>query len=181
MALFFLITFNVLFSLTFLLFYAPYVPYFSLNILFFKGLYWQLLSSMFMHTDWTHLLLNMLVLFQFGFNLEKFLGSLKFLLLYLGGGVFCSLLSAFWLYFELLYFNGEAIQIIGASGAICVLIGFYAAIFKDTRAGLVMALILISFVPLFFGVHIAWYAHIFGFCIGYLASKLRFLLSQKER
>lgn len=180
MALFFLIAFNVLFSLAFLLFYTPYAPYFSLNIFFFNGLYWQILSSMFMHADFTHLILNMLVLFQFGFNLEKFLGSLKFVLLYLGGGLLCSLLSAFWLYFEVLYFNGGAIQIVGASGAICVLMGFYAALFKDARAGLVVALILISFVPLFFGVHIAWYAHIFGFCIGYLASKFTFLLPKKE-
>lgn len=144
----------------------------SLNILFFTGFYWQLLISMFLHANMTHLILNMLVLFQFGFILEKFLGSFRFMILYLLGGLLCSLLSVFWLYFEARFLN-EFSSVVGASGAICVLIGFYAYLDKRATAGLVVAILLMSFVPLLMGVNVAWYAHIFGFLCGFLAAKLK--------
>lgn len=146
----------------------------SLNILFFEGFYWQPISSMFLHANATHLILNMLMLFQFGFILEKSLGALKFALLYMLGGLLCSLLSAFWLYFEALAFN-EFSSVVGASGAICVLIGFYAYFDKRATLGLFVAVLLMSFVPLLMGVNVAWYAHIFGLLCGYLAAKLRLL------
>ncbi len=144
----------------------------GLNILFFKGHFWQLLSSMFMHANITHLALNMIVLFQFGRILESFLGSLKFALLYLVGGLLCSLLSAFYVLFAF-NFWGENINLIGASGAICVLMGFYAFLDKSATKGLIVAILLMSFVPLFMGVNVAWFAHIFGFVCGYILAKFR--------
>lgn len=90
-----LILLNILFYFT-----IPYGYYnlLGLNILFFKGAYWQILSSMFMHGNLTHLILNMIVLFQFGRILESYLGALRFFLLYIIGGLMCSLLSAFYVY-----------------------------------------------------------------------------------
>ena len=145
----------------------------GLNILFFKaGYFWQILSSMFMHANITHLVLNMLVLFQFGRILENFLGALKFSLLYFVGGLLCSLLSAFYVFFAFDFLN-QNINIVGASGAICVLMGFYAYKDKSATKGLIVAILLMSFVPLFMGINIAWYAHIFGFICGYILAKLR--------
>lgn len=55
----------------------------------FKG--WQYLSSMFMHGDFMHLLLNMFGLWMFGTRLEYYWGSIRFLIFYLvcgiGGGL----------------------------------------------------------------------------------------------
>lgn len=151
----------------------------SLNLFFFKGLWWQLLSSMFLHANLTHLILNMIVLFQFGQILEKFLGFFRFMFLYLLGGLICSLLSAFWLYFEAFVFEDFS-SVVGASGAICVLMGFYAFLDKRARWGLLIALLLMSFVPIFMGVNIAWYAHIFGFLCGFLMAKF-YVLRMRTR
>ncbi|AJC90628.1 rhomboid family intramembrane serine protease [Campylobacter subantarcticus] len=142
----------------------------GLNLFFYQGFYWQILSTIFMHGNWTHLILNMIVLFQFGMMLEKYLGSFKFILLYLIGGVFCSLLSVFYVY---LSFDGSFVNVVGASGAICVLMGYYAYLDKTATKGLIVAILLMSFVPIFMGVNVAWYAHIFGFICGYVLGRLR--------
>ncbi|HDW9237756.1 TPA: rhomboid family intramembrane serine protease, partial [Campylobacter coli] len=116
--------------------------------------------------------LNMIVLFQFGRILESYLGALRFFLLYLIGGLMCSLLSAFYVYFSFYYF-GEMINLVGASGAICVLMGYYAFLDKSSTKGLIVAILLMSFAPLLMGVNVAWYGHIFGFICGYFLGKLR--------
>ncbi len=81
-------------------------------------------------------------------------------------------LSVFYVYFDFKYF-GENINVIGASGAICVLIGFYAVIDKNSTKGLIVAILLMSFVPLLMGVNVAWYGHIFGFMCGYILAKIK--------
>lgn len=63
--------------------------YFSLNLLFIEeNFLWQPLSSMFLHGNFTHLVLNMIVLFSFGRILESYMGSVKFALLYFVGGAY---------------------------------------------------------------------------------------------
>ena len=48
---------------------------------------WQYVSSMFMHGNLTHLLLNMFALWMFGTKLELHWGSIRFLLFYLACGI----------------------------------------------------------------------------------------------
>ncbi|MBN2964590.1 rhomboid family intramembrane serine protease [Sulfurospirillum sp. T05] len=144
--------------------FIPYShAYFGLNRLFFDGLFlWQPFTSMFMHGGLTHLAMNMVVLFQFGTLLERTIGGRSFLALYLLGGILTSLLSFFFLYtLELNH------VLVGASGAISVLIGWIARHDPYSRKGLVVALLLISFAPLLLGMNIAWYAHLFGFGVGW--------------
>lgn len=173
MVVYFLIALNLMIFV-----YANYLSSFNidlllgLNLFFFDSFYWQVLSSMFMHGNWTHLILNMIVLYQFGFLLENYLGWLKFTLLYLVGGVFCSLLSVFYLY---LTYNGTLINLVGASGAIFVLMGFYAFLDKSATKGLIIAGLLMSFAPIFMGVNVAWYSHIFGFICGYIFAKFKII------
>lgn len=100
--------------------------YFGLNELFFLGAYWQLLTTMFLHGSLMHLLMNMAVLYQFGTILERYLGSFKFMLLYIGGGIVTSLLSLSYLAFA-------NVNLVGASGAICVLLGFMANLDRYNR------------------------------------------------
>jgi rhomboid protease GluP len=76
-----------------------------------------LLASCFLHGSIVHLGLNMVVLVQVGPFLERAVGVGRFLPLYLGAGVVASTLSAI-----AGKFSGAALSI-GASGAICGLIG----------------------------------------------------------
>lgn len=167
-----LIALNVIF---YFLTTSEYKAFLGLNVFCFKeGFYWQILTTMFMHGGLAHLALNMIVLYQFGTILERYLGSWRFALLYLIGGLVCSLLSAIFVYFQTLYTH-VFINVVGASGAIYVLMGYYAFVDKSSTKGLIVAILLMSFVPIFMGVNIAWYAHIFGFICGYVLAKLQIL------
>ena len=55
---------------------------------------YRLLSSLFLHGGWAHLLGNMFFLFVFGDNIEDRLGRGRYLLFYLVGGVAATLLHA---------------------------------------------------------------------------------------
>lgn len=164
-SLFFIILLNLLCFLYELNYANSYFSYiFGLNMLFFiKHYYFQSLSSMFLHANWTHLGFNMIMLFQFGLLLERILGTFNFLIFYLLGGILTSLLSLPYIYF----FDQNA-NIIGASGAICVLMGFYSRLDSSAFKGLLIAILLMSFLPLIMGIKVAWFAHIIGFFLGYI-------------
>ncbi|MGH2267570.1 rhomboid family intramembrane serine protease [Campylobacter taeniopygiae] len=163
-----MITLLLIFLNIIVYFIVPYANYssFGLNISFFKGDYWQILSSMFLHSGLTHLILNMIMLFQFGSILERYLGKIYFLLVYFIGGILCSLLSVVYIYF----FDSN-VNLIGASGAICVLMGYFAFLDRKNTLGIIVAILLMSFIPLTIGVNIAWYGHIFGFICGFVLAK----------
>jgi rhomboid protease GluP len=159
---------NILILITVLMYFVQIsIPngglWLGLNIFFLQEkLYYQVLSTMFAHGGIEHLLMNMLVLWQFGNLLEGYLGKVKFLFIYLLGGIATSLLTFLYMY----SFNDYA-NIVGASGAISVLFGFVALKDKAQRKGIIILILLISFVPMLFGYNIAWHAHLIGFCIGW--------------
>lgn len=70
---------------------------------------WTLLTYMFLHGDFRHILYNMIALFFFGPRVESFLGSNRFATMYFIAGISGGLLSVF--------FTPYA-NIIGASGAV---------------------------------------------------------------
>ncbi|MEO7358891.1 MAG: rhomboid family intramembrane serine protease [Gemmatimonadaceae bacterium] len=70
---------------------------------------WTLFTYMFLHADFRHILYNMIALFFFGPRIEAFIGTNKFVALYLIAGLSGALLSIF--------FTPYA-NIIGASGAV---------------------------------------------------------------
>ena len=136
----------------------------GLNIYFFEaGLHYQLLSTMFVHGGMAHILMNMFVLYQFGNMIEKNIGIPKYLILYFIGGILTSTGS-------LIYMDttGNWANLVGASGAISVLLGWFAL--KDTyqRSGIIVWVLLISFAPLLLGMPVAWYAHLIGFALGWI-------------
>lgn len=94
-----------------------------------------ILTSMFMHAGWLHLIFNMWALFIFGDNIEDYLGHFRYLLFYLGTGVVASLVHY--------VFNlNSAIPSVGASGAIAGVMGAYFILYPSARV--------LTFVPLFF-------------------------------
>jgi membrane associated rhomboid family serine protease len=140
---------------------------FGLNVLFLDGFLWQPLSMMFVHGGLLHITMNMAVLFQFGTLIEYARGKWFFILLYYGGGTVTSLLTIVYIYF----FTNHNVNVVGASGAICVLIGWIAQKDSFNRKGLIVAILLISFLPMLIGMNIAWYAHLIGFGVGWLIGK----------
>lgn len=143
--------------------------YMGLNMYFIEGgLFWQPLSSMFAHGGLGHLGMNMFVLYQFGNLIERFRGKKEFVLVYFVGGLLTSLLS-----FTYIYFLDHQVNLVGASGAICVLMGYIAFFDKQQRKGIITWVLLISVAPLLIGLPIAWYAHFIGLAIGFVFGVLR--------
>jgi membrane associated rhomboid family serine protease len=148
-----------------------------------------IVSSMFLHGGWLHILSNMWVLFIFGDNVEERMGGLSYLLFYLLSGVAAALLQSF-----LLPSSSE--PMIGASGAIAGVLGAYLILFPHARvASLVPILFIFTviqvpatlfllfwFVSQLFsgwlaiggtaGSGVAWWAHVGGFLFGILAVSL---------
>lgn len=142
---------------------------FGLNMLFFQNdFYFQLLSSMFLHGSFMHLFMNMAVLFQIGNIIEQNTSKLFLFLLFFIGGMLTSLLSIYFLKIMQLNHN-----MIGASGAISVLMGCIAYYIPDFRKAMLVLVVASSFLPFLVGISVAWYAHFIGFALGYLIAIIR--------
>lgn len=142
---------------------------FGLNMYFLAYDYWwQPLSTMFAHGGLMHLIMNMFILFQFGNMIEEYRSAKSLVLLYFITGIITSLLS-----FGYIYLFDNYTNIVGASGAICALLGYVAYHDKFQRNGMFIWVGLISFAPLLIGLPIAWYAHIIGLTVGYIYALLR--------
>lgn len=142
---------------------------FGLNLYFLVyDFWWQPLSSMFAHGGIAHLGMNMFVLWQFGNLIERFRGKKEIVLLYLISGILTSLLS-----FAYIFYLDNSVNIVGASGAICALLGYVAYYDKAQRSGIITWVLLISVAPLIIGLPIAWYAHFIGLAIGFIYGLIR--------
>ena len=151
----------------------------------------SLISFMFLHGGFIHLIGNMWSLYIFGDNIEDRLGPGRYILFYL----FCGLASGL---SHMLLNPQSNIPTIGASGAIAGVMGAYFLLFPAAK---VLTLIPIIFIPWFIeipaffflglwfliqfinaaGSHIevsgiAWWAHIGGFICGIVLLKLFTLL-----
>jgi membrane associated rhomboid family serine protease len=85
--------------------------------------YFNFLSSMFMHGDIMHIFGNMLFLWVFGDNLEDRLGHARYLVFYL----VCGLAAAF---AQIIMDTDSIIPMLGASGAISGVLGGYLLLFR---------------------------------------------------
>lgn len=88
-----------------------------------------LVTSMFLHAGFMHLAGNMLFLWIYGDNVEHRLGSKLFLLAYLGTGVAATL-------FHTVFDLDSSLPLVGASGAISGVLGFYFIWFPHNRVRL---------------------------------------------
>lgn len=85
-----------------------------------------LLTSMFMHGGWMHLIGNMLFLWVFGNNIEDSMGHIRFLVFY----VVCGLAASF----AHIYFSPASnLPMVGASGAISGIMGAYILLYPTAR------------------------------------------------
>jgi membrane associated rhomboid family serine protease len=147
------------------------------------------ITSMFMHGGWLHIIGNMWFLWIFGDNVEDAMGHTKFAIFYF----VCGLVAAG---AQILSSAGSAVPIIGASGAIAGVLGAYMLLYARARVRCLWILIIfITFIDLpawlllgvwflsqFFipGAGVAWMAHVGGFIAG-LALVLLFARRQRQR
>ena len=94
--------------------------------------YFTLISSMFMHGGWAHLLGNMLFLWVFGDNIENRIGHMRYLIFYLVCGIIASLCHVF------VSGSDSLIPSLGASGAISGVLGGYLLLFPSRRVRVIM-------------------------------------------
>jgi membrane associated rhomboid family serine protease len=86
----------------------------------------SMFTAMFLHGGWMHLAGNMLFLWIYGDNVEHRLGHIAYLIAYLGAGLAATL------FFGLFVPNSQ-IPMLGASGAISGVLGFYFLWFPRNR------------------------------------------------
>ncbi|WP_413624998.1 MULTISPECIES: rhomboid family intramembrane serine protease [Luteibacter] len=140
----------------------------------------RLFTATFIHAGWLHLLSNLLFLVIFSLPAERSLGSPRFLLLFLLGGVVANLIGAISL-------TGVKVAIIGCSGAVSAVVGAYVTLFPRAKLGLVLPLglylefvrvpafvligiwalvqLLFSYAGASYGA-VVWWTHIGGFLFG---------------
>ena len=87
------------------------------NDLILQGQYWRFVTPIFLHANLLHVGLNMLNLAVLGVFLERLVGHMRFLLIYVTTGI-VSIIASF-------YFMPQEISV-GASGAIFGLVGAYS-------------------------------------------------------
>ena len=147
-----------------------------------------LISSMFMHASWMHIIGNMVFLWAFGPAIEDAMGHVRFLFFYLAGGVTAMLA-------QVLTDPSSTIPCLGASGAIAAVMGAFIVTFPHDRiraliffliffrVTYVRAVFLIGFWFLMqvlnFGVvadvrtgGVAYIAHIAGFIFGAVTARV---------
>jgi membrane associated rhomboid family serine protease len=88
--------------------------------------YGSLITSMFLHGGWMHLIGNMMYLWIFGNNIEDVMGHGKFIIFYALCGVLAALSHA-------AIDSGSTVPMVGASGAISGVLGAYILLYPRAR------------------------------------------------
>jgi membrane associated rhomboid family serine protease len=143
---------------------------------------WPMVSYMFLHGGWLHVILNMWMLWIFGDNIEDVTGHGGFVVFYLLCG-----LAAVGLH--MVFEQSSPVPVVGASGAVAGVMGAYIMLYPHGR---VLTLVPIIFIPLFLRIPsvlflgvwflsqltaglvssaqsaqgVAWWAHVGGFVAG---------------
>jgi membrane associated rhomboid family serine protease len=100
----------------------------------------SMVTHMFLHGGWMHLIGNMLFLYIFGDNLEDLMGHLGFAVFYILGGFAAA-------YGQILADPLATVPMVGASGAIAAVMGGYLLMFPKARIDVLV--ILVVFIKVF--------------------------------
>jgi membrane associated rhomboid family serine protease len=154
-----------------------------------SGHHWiTVLTAMFMHGSWSHIIGNMIFLWAFGPEIEDAMGRGRYLLFYLAGGLVAMLA-------QILADPHSTVPNLGASGAIAAVMGGFMVTYPRDRIKAVLFIFIfvrITFIPaaLLIGfwfltqlVHagavaqvqtggVAYLAHVGGFVFGVVSARL---------
>ena len=139
----------------------------GVNLYITQGEWWRLITPIFIHSGFSHLLFNSFSIFLFGPGLEKIVGKFRFLFIYLFTGIAANIITLF--IEPLTYVH------LGSSGAIFGLFGYYISIVvfkKDmmskSNAQVITTIAALSLIMTFLQPNINIVGHIFGFLAGLL-------------
>jgi membrane associated rhomboid family serine protease len=150
-----------------------------------------ILTAMFIHGGWLHILGNMIYLWAFGPEIEDILGRLRYIVFYLSGGIVASVA-------QVVINPGSTVPSLGASGAIAAVMGAFLITFPHDRIRTIIFLgwfVTIPLIPAIFlvgfwfliqlfsevgtlihrkggGGGIAYMAHVGGFVFGMAFARL---------
>jgi membrane associated rhomboid family serine protease len=145
---------------------------------------WTIVTNLFLHGSWMHILFNMLALFFLGSYVLRVVGEARFLIVYFLGGLLGNILLlalAEWFPFRVA---------IGASGAVFALGGTLAIMRPKLKVIIfpipipmdlwiaVVILMAVSFAPFFTSSNVAWQAHLGGLLLGLIAG---YFFRRRER
>ncbi len=157
----------------------------------------SIITSMFLHGGWLHLIGNMWFFWVFGSHVEDAMGSAKFLVFYLACGIAAAIV-------QVMTSLGSPVPTIGASGAIAGVMGGFLLLYPRVRV--VTLVFIVVFITTFdipaafmllywFAIQllsglgsfsnvtdaggVAWFAHVGGFLFGLLL--IRLFVSNRPR
>ncbi|MEK4439746.1 MULTISPECIES: rhomboid family intramembrane serine protease [unclassified Niallia] len=143
----------------------------GVNLYIVEGEWWRLITPIFIHGGFAHLLFNSFSIFLFGPALERILGKFKFLLIYVVTGIAANIITL--LIEPLTYVH------LGSSGAIFGLFGYYISlvvfrkdIISQSNAQIITTIAVLSLIMTFLQPNINIVAHIFGFLTGVIVGSL---------
>ncbi len=145
-------------------------------------IYLTLVTSMFMHASWMHIIGNMAYLLIFGDQIEDRLGHFKFLVFYLIAGVVAALA-------QIVTAPNSILPTVGASGAIAGVLGAYLILYPGNAVRVLLFNTIVA-LPAYtvlgiwvlmqvfgqlgsVGAHapgVAYMAHLGGFAVGFVVS-----------
>lgn len=121
----------------------------------------SLLTSMFAHANWSHLVFNMYALYQFGIPLEKAIGHWHTLGMFLFGGIGANIAYT-------AVNSSSAVPLVGASAGIASLMAGYFLVFADTRNMVSFLMYQVLGIFVLRQSNISFASHLWGFAFGAL-------------
>lgn len=147
---------------------------------------WQLITYMFLHASFGHVIFNLFALWIFGQSIENFWGTNRFVIYYFLTGMGAALLH--------MWIGGGGAPTVGASGAVYGILLAFGMMFPDRYIMLLIPpipikakyfVLIFGVIELFSGVMrpnsgIAHFAHLGGMVVGYILIKYWGLKGEKE-
>jgi len=106
-----------------------------------RQVFLSIVTSMFIHGGWLHIVGNMLFLWVFGDNVEERLGHAGYLTFYLVGGIVAAMVQG-------LSNAASVVPIVGASGAVAAVLGAYIVYYPRATVNVVIPFFVLIFIPI---------------------------------